>query len=188
GEVVFPGVYTLQTPGETLARVIERAGGLTPFAYPDGAKLFRSFEGAGLVGIDLESAINRPNSRANMVMMPGDSLAIPEMNNTVRVAGAVGYPNSVLHVPGKSLRYYIDMAGGYSENANKKRTTVVLANGAAWHPNWFIIPDPPIGPGANIFVPVRPEETRDIWETIRDTTALLTSFTTVLLLIWQIGR
>jgi len=188
GEVIFPGVYTLQTPGETLAGIIERSGGLTPFAYPNGARLFRSFEGAGLVGIDLENAINRPNSRANLVMMPGDSLTVPERNNTVRVVGAVGYPNSVLHVPGKSLGYYISMAGGYSENANKARTTVVLANGAAWRKNWFIIPDPPIGPGSNIFVPVKPEEARDVWETIRDTTALLTSFTTILLLLWQINR
>ncbi|MFC1629038.1 SLBB domain-containing protein [Gemmatimonadota bacterium] len=188
GEVVFPGVYTLQTPGETLASVLKRAGGFTPFAYPDGAKLFRSFEGVGLVGIDLEEACNRPGSRANLVMMPGDSLNVPEMNNTVRVAGAVNYPHSILHVPGKSLRYYIDLAGGYSENADRAHATVVLANGAAWHPNWFLIPNPPIGPGANIFIPARPETTKDIWETIRDTTALLTSFTTVLLLIWQINK
>lgn len=36
GEVTFPGVYTLQRGG-TLQDVIERAGGFTRFAYPEGA-------------------------------------------------------------------------------------------------------------------------------------------------------
>ncbi|EKO3639090.1 SLBB domain-containing protein [Vibrio metschnikovii] len=36
GEVRFPGNYTV-LPGDTLAQVIERAGGLTEFAHPQGA-------------------------------------------------------------------------------------------------------------------------------------------------------
>ncbi|RBO85751.1 SLBB domain-containing protein [Marinomonas aquiplantarum] len=40
GEVVFPGKYSFQR-GETLKDVIERAGGFTSFAYPEGAVLSR---------------------------------------------------------------------------------------------------------------------------------------------------
>lgn len=40
GELVFPGRYTFQR-GETLKDLIERAGGFTQFAYPDGAILSR---------------------------------------------------------------------------------------------------------------------------------------------------
>lgn len=36
GEVNYPGIYDI-LPGESLADVIERAGGLTPHAYPEGA-------------------------------------------------------------------------------------------------------------------------------------------------------
>ncbi len=36
GEVVFPGTYSFQR-GDTLSDVIERAGGLTEYAYPKGA-------------------------------------------------------------------------------------------------------------------------------------------------------
>ncbi|HHB1565867.1 TPA: SLBB domain-containing protein [Vibrio metschnikovii] len=36
GEVKFPGTYTLRR-GETLAQLLERAGGLTEFAHPQGA-------------------------------------------------------------------------------------------------------------------------------------------------------
>ncbi|GHX95722.1 OtnA protein [Vibrio cholerae] len=40
GEVKFPGVYTV-LPGETLAQLLERAGGLTQFAHPQGAVFTR---------------------------------------------------------------------------------------------------------------------------------------------------
>jgi polysaccharide export outer membrane protein len=40
GEVRFPGTYTIK-PGETLKSVIERAGGLTRYAFPQGAVFTR---------------------------------------------------------------------------------------------------------------------------------------------------
>jgi len=40
GEVRFPGSYTIK-PGETLKSVIERAGGLTQYAFPQGAVFTR---------------------------------------------------------------------------------------------------------------------------------------------------
>ncbi len=41
GQVRFPGTYTIR-PGETLKSVIERAGGLTPWAFPEGAVFTRT--------------------------------------------------------------------------------------------------------------------------------------------------
>lgn len=40
GEVRFPGTYTIK-PGETLKSVMERAGGFTPYAFPQGAVFTR---------------------------------------------------------------------------------------------------------------------------------------------------
>jgi polysaccharide export outer membrane protein len=40
GEVVFPGAYRVRRD-EVLAEVIERAGGLTPYAFPEGAVFLR---------------------------------------------------------------------------------------------------------------------------------------------------
>ena len=40
GEVRFPGTYTIK-PGETLKSVVERAGGLTQYAFPEGAVFTR---------------------------------------------------------------------------------------------------------------------------------------------------
>lgn len=41
GQVRFPGKYTLSDKNERISDIIERAGGLTPEAYIDGASLFR---------------------------------------------------------------------------------------------------------------------------------------------------
>jgi len=40
GQVRFPGIYTVK-PGETLKSVLERAGGLTEYAFPQGAVFTR---------------------------------------------------------------------------------------------------------------------------------------------------
>lgn len=188
GEVAFPSTFSLETPGERLASIIRRAGGLTPYAYSRGARLIRRVEGAGLVGIDLAKAMANPDSRENLVMMPGDSLHVPEFIPTVRVVGSVGYPTSILHSTGRSTVYYINEAGGLLKNADKSRIYVVQANGAVSQARLFGLLTPQVEPGATIFVPPKDTTGRDVWEVIRDTTALISNLTMVLLLIWQISR
>ncbi|PPL00832.1 SLBB domain-containing protein [Parapedobacter indicus] len=46
GEVLYPGLYTINRKDERISDLINRAGGLTPFAYVDGASLKRG----GLTG------------------------------------------------------------------------------------------------------------------------------------------
>jgi protein involved in polysaccharide export with SLBB domain len=42
GEVLYPGVYTLSKKDERISDIINRAGGFTAWAYPEGASLLRS--------------------------------------------------------------------------------------------------------------------------------------------------
>ena len=188
GEVLFPGTYSLRFDGEQIVEVIERAGGLTQLAYPEGTRFYREFEDAGRINIDLPRALDNSSSDHNLVMQPGDSLYVPPRVSFVTVRGQVGYPSSVMYVRGKKPGYYISQAGGFAEGADRKRVVVTLPNGSTWRPNWFLLPDPEVEPGSLVFVPIRAETERSTWEVIRDTAALLSSFTTVLLLIWQISR
>ena len=41
GEVLYPGTYTITSSDERISDLIQRAGGLTAFAYPEGASLRR---------------------------------------------------------------------------------------------------------------------------------------------------
>lgn len=81
------------------------------------------------VGIDLENALANPGSDADIVLRDGDVISIPEYNGTVKVMGAVMYPNSVTFQPGKSLKYYAKAAGGFDNNARKNRAFVIYMNG-----------------------------------------------------------
>lgn len=81
------------------------------------------------VGIDLEKALANPGSDYDLVLREGDMLYVPEYVSTVKVNGAVMYPNTVLYNPGQKLSYYINQAGGYGYNAKKSKAYVVYLNG-----------------------------------------------------------
>ncbi|MBO4993184.1 MAG: capsule biosynthesis protein, partial [Alistipes sp.] len=81
------------------------------------------------VGIDMAEALARPGSDADVVLRDKDVIMVPEYNGTVRVMGAVLYPNSVTYKDGKSLRYYVKSAGGFDNRARKGRAFVIYMNG-----------------------------------------------------------
>ncbi len=81
------------------------------------------------VGIDLEKAIASPGSSYDIVLREGDRLIVPVMDNTIKINGAVMMPNTVTYSNGKSLKYYISQAGGYSNQARKSRAFIVYMNG-----------------------------------------------------------
>lgn len=81
------------------------------------------------VGIELEKALDKPGSDADIVLREGDKLVVPEYNNTVKIGGAVMHPNTVAYNPNQKAKYYVNMAGGYSYRAKKSRAYVIYMNG-----------------------------------------------------------
>ncbi|KAB5082187.1 capsule biosynthesis protein [Bacteroides thetaiotaomicron] len=81
------------------------------------------------VGIDLEKALSNPKSNADLVLREGDVISIPNNNNTVTINGAVMVPNTVSYMQGKDVDYYLNQAGGYSDNAKKSKKFIVYMNG-----------------------------------------------------------
>ena len=81
------------------------------------------------VGINLADALANPGSNSDVVLRNGDVIMVPEYNGTVRVMGAVLYPNSVSYKDGKNLRYYVKSAGGFDNRARKSRAFVIYMNG-----------------------------------------------------------
>ena len=180
GEVPFEGEYTLGNRTERLSDLVKRAGGVSEYAYVKGASLTRQFteeEKATMeetmriarkastdsitdemfltkeyynVGIDLEAALQNPGGYEDLVLQPGDKLYIPELVNTVKITGEVLYPNSVIYVPGKKLKYYIDQAGGYGNQAYKSKAFVVYMNGQVAKGK-----NAEIEPGCQIIIPAK---------------------------------
>ena len=81
------------------------------------------------VGIDLEKALSDPKGNADLVLREGDVISIPKNNNTVTINGAVMVPNTVSYMQGKDVDYYLNQAGGYSDNAKKSKKFIVYMNG-----------------------------------------------------------
>jgi polysaccharide export outer membrane protein len=158
GEVVYPGAYSLRRKDERLRElVVDRAGGLTPTAHAAGFQLYRN---GRLVNVEFEKVLEDASQRDNLVLLPGDSVVIPEYNPVVVVQGAVNSPSTVLYRHGEGLGYYIENAGGYAENADEGRTHVRYANGAmrVKHRFLFFGSSPEPGPGSVVTVPAEPEK------------------------------
>ncbi|UPS45233.1 SLBB domain-containing protein [Prevotella sp. E15-22] len=81
------------------------------------------------VGIELDKALEKPGSDADIVLREGDRLVVPGLTSTVKISGEVMYPNTVGFAAGKKAKYYINQAGGYSAKAKKKRTYIIYMNG-----------------------------------------------------------
>lgn len=182
GEINFPGKYPLTKREERLTDLLEKAGGVTDYAYLKGARLARKVNKEELarmksalrssmsrtdsilvdtldanttyyVAINLDKAINDPGSVYDVVLREGDELTLPVYPSTVRVDGSVLSPNEVTYEPGKSVSYYIEQAGGYSDNAKKRKKYMIAMNGHIYKASGRT----KVEPGAEIIVPQKGE-------------------------------
>jgi protein involved in polysaccharide export with SLBB domain len=190
GEVRYPGRYTLKSKSERLSDLIERAGGLTKDAYPAGVVFVRKDRDLGRIGIDLPAVLKRSRHRDNLILVDGDSVAIPIFSTVVNVRGAVNSPVAVAYVPGRDLDYYLSAAGGVSRKGSTKHAYVTQPNGKveSRHGRGFL-PDavPTPQPGSLVFVPDKdPNERRDIAALMLQTTQVLGSLLTMVLLAKQL--
>lgn len=101
GEVMRPGYYPVTPAGESLAAVLERAGGLRPSAYEPGMRLYRK-------GVRLSVDPQVP-------LLDGDSLYVPSAPRAVRVEGDVPASIWIPYQPGRRVSYYLRQAGGVQE-------------------------------------------------------------------------
>ena len=85
-------------------------------------------EAGGRVVIDLP-AILAGDSGADIQLGAGDTLHVPEYNNTVSVIGEVRQPGTFQYELDRTVRDYVDLAAGNTVRADEKDTYVVRANG-----------------------------------------------------------
>ena len=125
GEVNYPGEYVVEKNVVRLSDIIEKAHGFNQDAYVQGAKLTRTltkeeFERLMVakeiarrqlsdttavdsleigenysVAIDMTMAMKNPGSVFDVILRDGDIITVPKYNSTVKISGAVLYPNTV---------------------------------------------------------------------------------------------
>lgn len=114
------------------------------------------------IALNLEYIIKHPHSDEDIVLQEGDVVIIDRRLYEVKVSGEVMFPTQVVFKEGADLRYYIDKAGGFTENARKRKTYVLYGNGNASKTKriLFFKNYPEIEPGVEILVPKYPERPR----------------------------
>lgn len=123
------------------------------------------------LGIDLTLALENPGSTYDIVLQPGDSLYVPELQSMVKISGDVMFPNTVTYVPGKKIDYYVDLAGGYGQQAKKSKAFVVYLNGTVSKGKKSAIE-----PGCQIIIPSKPANSGTDWTKVL---SFATSFSSV---------
>lgn len=110
------------------------------------------------VGIDLVKALENPGSNYDIVLNEGDELIISEYDGTVKISGAVMYPNTVAYDEGMSFKDYVENAGGFAFRAKRNKGYVIYMNGTVKTRKWYR--NPKIEPGCEIIIPLKPERRR----------------------------
>jgi polysaccharide export outer membrane protein len=217
GQVKHPGRYALRSKTERLRDLIKRAGGLTEQAYPGGVQFYRSYSPGRnpvdgkpaeinerppsprdslprgyteRVGLDLPRALKNPKFRDNIILAAGDSINVPEYNPIVMVEGTVNSPGAVPYTPGKSLDWYVNAAGGYTQLSDSRHVYVTQPNGKreAVKRRVVLADDVPRPKsGAVIFVPAKriEEQPTNIAGVISTVAQVLTALVTVILVAKQ---
>src|SRR5699024_6407055 len=83
-----------------------------------------------LIGIDLARILKKPHQKYDLILEDGDVIRIPQALQTVKVNGEVLRPNSVIYNKSKGLKYYVDAAGGFTQEARRRGSYIQYANGS----------------------------------------------------------
>lgn len=177
GEINFPGYYNMSRREERVSDIIAKAGNITDFAYVKGAQLLRKrtdaekkqtemmadvveadndfvlnknmVEQRYLVSFDMADALKNPGGENDLVLIDGDELIVPVLNNTVQIDGAVQMPTTVSYKKGMKKSDLINAAGGYAKRAYKRKAFIVYMNGRVSKLRRFTT----IEPGSQVFIP-----------------------------------
>jgi len=203
GEVQYPGYYAIMARDEKLTNLLGRAGGATRYADIRNAQLER--EKTPNIVVNLQKAVRGANSPYNYILMPGDRIILPRVDNLVSIVGTGHkyYENAqkveinVPYTPGKSARRYVTKhALGFAKKADRAGIYVEYPNGTVDRTkNYGLFKDyPNVKKGGTIYIAMKAGKVKDEKEkrerkpfdmnqAVATVTASLTSFATLYVLL-----
>jgi protein involved in polysaccharide export with SLBB domain len=170
GEFKYPGIYVIQNKGFTISDAVKLAGGLTPYAFPQGAKFERPSLPGGFLVFDLKKALKRRSSMYNYSLTEGDVITVSKVIDYVSIYGSgiqyienqitldtltdVAVMNSPF-INRKRAGYYIrNFGNGFTPDAWRSKTFVVESNGRVRRTvNLYVVHIyPKVNKGSSIYV------------------------------------
>lgn len=175
GEVKYPGVYSLIREKETLAEILERAGGLKNEAFPQGITFLRD----SMKILSDFDRVTEGSIGGELVLQAGDVIRVPRHPGVVSVEGFVFTPGLVNYRSGWDLEDYVDAAGGVmvDDNYIEGETVVYYPGGAAKVDSWFWSPSVKEGSKVVVKKEKKPEEKEGT--SLKDWVAIIASIVTI---------
>ena len=128
GNVQSPGFVTA-TPMHRLIDAIAIAGGFKSNGSYRAIELKRN---GGVVSLDISRFYSRADFDANLYLMPGDKIFVPDADIVASISGLIQFPGTDELVEGESLMTLINLAGGVLPGALTSRIEIQrLDNGIA---------------------------------------------------------
>jgi len=94
----------------------------------------KTVRATGRMVLDISSPDTLAKSIYDVELENGDTLFVPENPQSLQTLGAVFNQTAFVFDRSKGLQDYIEMAGGYTETADKSRVFVLKVNGSAVRP------------------------------------------------------
>lgn len=210
GRVKYPGSYVMTDSKTQLWEIIEMAGGLLDDADPF-ARLFRTYNGRGNIGLDLRDVKNHKGSlNSDPILMDGDVINIVRQENTVIIretgtrmsqyvpADYASTQKIMVYQGGHNAAWYIrHYAGGFVKTADRSSVTVTMPNNQCEATKTFlgIHNYPTVEPGGVITVAIdekkrekieKPKEEVDWNATLARCLTTLTSTVSLIVLIQRL--
>jgi protein involved in polysaccharide export with SLBB domain len=83
----------------------------------------------GYVSLNIEELLENPKSDKDIILVSKDSVIVPKFKDYVNVQGKVLRPGIIKFQEGLTYKDYIDLAGGYTANAEKGETSIRKESG-----------------------------------------------------------
>ena len=177
GEVNTPGSYVLELENFSVKNALKKIK-FTNSANIDQIHIIRD---------GFQIPLNDINV-TDFIISEGDNIVVPEIKNIVKTIGSVQQPSILDFQLNKSFKKSIVNSGGFSENADKKRSYVIYQNGLKKQTRSFLFfkKYPKIIPGSTLVVPPKKEkENRESTAELIGITSSITSLVAIIRLITQ---
>ena len=207
GEVKYPGSYIISSKDERISDLLARAGGLTEWAFLEGAYIDRAnaIDGSAFTVLDLKNLIDKGEKRFDYIIRSGDKIVIPRTQDFIKLSGAVRFPKvsefGTINIPvhyNKNTRFYVNKyGGGFHKKAKKSKIYVESPGGQAKRTINFGLFKiyPKVRVGDHIYIVYKEEKIKkeenknpiDWNAVIEKTTIKLTGFGTLYVLLQRIN-
>lgn len=143
----------------------------------------RITEVKGMMAINIQNAVDNPDSPDNIIVETRDSIVIPKIKNYIIVQGRVNSPGAIIFDSDLNYLDYVAIAGGFGFRADEKETFITKPGGRQYLASDFKYK---LEPGDVILVP--PKKEVDFWEKTLEYSTFVIQLITLASLIYTITR